>query len=201
MKVYDCEQGSQEWIDLRLGIPTASRFDCILQPVKMDLSKQCKKYAYELVAERITGESVDAWKSKYMDRGSGLESQAASWHEFETGFDVQPGGFVTSDDGRVGCSTDGMIGADGIREIKCCSAHVHVKNVCGMVHEYKLQIQGCLWITEREWCDLVAYNPVIEPKIVRVERDEKCIEAIAEAIHEFYIIYDEIYKSVTKGVI
>lgn len=200
MIVHDVIQGSPEWMKLRLGIPTASRFDCIITPAKLNMSKQAIKYAYELVAERITGESVDAHKSKYMERGSWMEDDAGAWYDMVTNVDTQPGGFVTDDKNTVGCSTDGMVGNNGTREIKCCSAPVHVKNLCDMEFQYRLQTQGCLWITGREWCDLVAYNPVIGKKIIRIERDEEIIEAISNAITEFRIMVDEVYKSITKGV-
>lgn len=189
MKVHNVEQGSDQWKKLRLGIPTASEFHRIITPKTMKMSAQADLYACVLIAERIIGEPLDSGASKFMDRGIEMQEEAVRWYEMERDIDTEVVGFITSDDGTVGCSPDRLIPSvifpNGGLEVKCPSAGVHVQNFFGMKADYNLQVQGCMWLTGRDWWDVVSYNPAMAPILIQTLRDDKCIELIAKALDQF----------------
>lgn len=185
MKVLDCEQGSDEWIATRLGIPTASQFSRIITAKTLKVSESSASYMCELLAERMLGMPVNESVSGFMERGSEMEASAVAFYELQRGVDTQKVGLVLRDDGRVGCSPDRFVGDDGGLEIKCPSAAVHVAHLLEMPLRFFPQVQGCLWLTERKWWDLLSYHPQMPPALVRVERDEEFIAALATAVEKF----------------
>ena len=155
-------QGTTEWRAARLGIPTASQFKRILQPKKMQLSASANDYIYELVAEWVIGQPCDGFHGAFMERGTDMEDEAVRFYELETGLDTREVGFVVRDDGMVGCSPDRLIGNKGGLEIKVPSAQNHIKYLLDpdlLYEEYKLQVQGGLLISGRDWWDIESYNP------------------------------------------
>jgi hypothetical protein len=197
---FDCEQGSGEWTSLRLGIPTASRFDEIITPKTMKPSSSGEKYAWELLAEQILGYPVEeAPKSGFMVRGTVLEQKAVDFYELERDVDTEKVGFVMRDDRRVGCSPDRLVGIDGLLEIKCPSAKVHVGYMLDDEGSlYHVQTQGQLWLTEREWCDIESHNPELGSIIFRVGRDEKFIKALSSCVDAFLETMDEMKAKLTR---
>lgn len=186
MIVIDCEQGSPEWLAVRLGRPTASCFSKLLTPKTMKPSASAKPYLNQLVAEWMLGYSPKDDQSLFMERGHELEPKAIEFYEMTKGVDVQRVGFIMTDDGSAGCSPDGLVGEDGGLEVKCLGAIGHVDYLLnGDFSEYKTQIQGGLWITGRSWWDFLAYHPDMPPLLVRVERDEAYIAALAAAVADF----------------
>lgn len=192
MKRLDLVQGSPEWKAARLGIPTASRFAEIITPAKMEFSKSSSRYRDELLAEWLLGEPLDDdASSAFTDRGTGMEEGARDFYELQREVDVSPGGFILRDDGRVGCSPDGLVlGPDGgiLRgvEMKCPSAPVHVGHILdGAGVKYRAQIQGCMWLTEVEWWDFLSYNPLLPTVLMSVHRDDVFIGHLAKAVDQF----------------
>jgi|SRR5215831_15184273 len=173
------EDGRREWLKLRLGIPTASEFHRILSPKKLELSAQRHEYAYRLLEEWITGEEIESYQNEWMQRGSELEDYAISAYEAFRG-DTKPGGFFTTLDGMAGGSPDRLVGDAGDLEIKCGAMRTTIGYVFRnhIEDDHMLQIQGRLWIHEREWVDVFAYHPVMPLPPKRVYRDEKVIKAI-----------------------
>lgn len=189
---YDVLQGSPEWLAVRLGIPTASNFKRILTPDRLQLSKQASRYMHEKLVEWLFGRPVyDEFETAWMERGHAMEDEARAWYSMEFDATVETVGFFTSDDGRVGASPDGLVGDDGIIEIKTLSAVNHVAALLGDADDYRLQVQGQLWIAERKWCDRIYYNPELRPVVEHVERDEEIIEKIASAVTAFNERLDE----------
>jgi len=185
VKIIDCVQGGPEWVTARLGIPTASRFDKILTPVKMEPSKSAIPLAHDLIAERILGYCVDEELSAGMVmRGREQEEKARNFYEFQKEVEVQDVGFITLDDGSAGCSPDGLIGSDGLLEIKCPSPGNHVAYMLNAVDGigYRCQVQGQLWIAERDWIDTVSYHPHMQAQIVRVGRQDVFIKHLRAAV-------------------
>ncbi len=174
MKILDIEQGTEEWFKARIGIPTASNFNKIVT-AKGDKSKQADKFMYKLAGEAVSGEIEEQFKSSHMERGVELEEEARQLYQIITGNKVDTTGICL--DNGIGYSPDGMIGEDGLLEIKCPSIATHVKylldNKCPT--EYVQQVQGGLLITDRKWVDFVSYYPNLKPLIVRVNRDEELI--------------------------
>lgn len=186
MKVIDCVQGSPEWLEARLGVPTASNFDRIVTAKTLKPSASAPGYLARLAAEWFLRVPLDDVKSGFMERGTELEPEAARHYEAITDADCTPVGFVLTDDETAGCSPDRLVGDDGLCEIKCPSAEVAMRyHLAGGTDEYALQVQGQLWVTGRKWCDLVLYHPTIPTTIVRVLPDPAVFKALDTEIPKF----------------
>jgi len=172
MKIHEVEQGTTEWHALRLGIPTASNFDKLIT-TKGEPSKSRTKYLYQLVGERLSGTKEEGYTNGYMERGIQLESEARSFYEVVTGKELKTCGFITDNHGDYGCSPDGLVGDDGLIEIKCPSMAVHVGYLIDnkLPTDYFQQVQGQMFVAERKWLDFISYYPGIPPLIIRVEKD------------------------------
>lgn len=195
MKIVDVIQNTPEWEAARLGIPTASEFRRIITAVKGDLSKSCREYAAGLVAETLLGKSLEKppgnlWAA---ERGKLLEPLAIQQYSFTNDVEVRRVGLVTTDDGRIGCSPDGLIvGAKGGLEVKCTLDEKHMSIFFdGPGDDYKQQVQASLAIAELDWWDLYAYHPELPPRTIRTYRDEPYIAKMGAALTEFLAIRDE----------
>ena len=183
---HDVVQGSAEWHDLRLGIPTASAFHRILTPKGLKPSGQRHQYLAELIVERTTGRPYDSFSTTWSGRGNDLEAEARHWYEFDQDRTVEAVGFITNDTRTVGGSPDGLVDLDGLVEIKCRSRRRHIEVLLGHAEPASpAQVQGLLWLTERDWCDVVSYCPGIRSNVVRWHRSATIIDAIAEHVTEF----------------
>lgn len=179
-------QGSPEWIVARIGLPTTSGFHRVMTPETRKYSKAADLYICELVAERLLDASLDdSWTSAYAERGTELEDEARTWYEMTRDVDVRQVGFVLRDDGRVGCSPDGLVEPDGGVEIKCLSAHRHMEVVAGGFPAMMTQVQGGMWICERDWWDVIAYNPGLPKSVIRVWRDDGYIKDLSDCMDKF----------------
>ena len=154
-------------------------------------STQYKGYMHRLLAEWIYDAPLEdpesTLRSPWMERGHQLEQEAVSAYELDKNCDTQPGGFVTTDNGMVGCSPDRLVGENGLLEIKCPSPPVHVgymveRSVDGA---YWPQLQGQLLITGRTHVDIVSYCPCFPSVIIRVPRDEQYIGFLQDVLVEF----------------
>lgn len=192
MIILDCEQGSAEWFAARLGIPTASRFDEIITEKKMEFSKSSSKYMYQLLAEQHLGVALDNGTFGFMQRGSLQEKHAVDFYELKKDCDTEKVGFVLRDDRKVGCSPDRFVGENGLLEIKAPAAQTHVGYLLDdQGIGYKAQVQGQLWLCEREWIDTISYNPEMPSALVRQTRDEVFISNLASAVDRFLeMMYD-----------
>lgn len=186
MIVHDVLQGSDAWLQLRLGRPTGSGLSRIVTEKTRKLSAQSGKYVAQLAAEWALGTPLDDAGSAFMTRGTQLENEARNWYAFTRDVEVQQVGFITNDAETVGCSPDGIIAPDGMIEIKCYEARHHVEELLNTdLDAHRAQIQGSLWIAERQWCDRIFFNPTLPSLVVRLERDDEYIEALASAMDDF----------------
>jgi hypothetical protein len=117
MKIHTCDQGSPEWMQLRLGIPTSSSFDRIITPKTCKKSAQWDAYKYELIAERCIGHPQEEFMSWDMQRGKTEEINAVRLYELHNDMDTIPVGFITNDAGTIGASPDRLVGDNGLLEI------------------------------------------------------------------------------------
>ena len=186
----DCEQGSEEWLAARLGIPTATGFENIVTATGKK-SASYIKYMAELIEESILG-GGDTFKSGFMERGNQLEPQARAAYEFLTGNDViQVGGVYLNEDREVMVSPDGLIPSlkKGL-EIKCPKMSTHIRYLLegGVPAEYVIQVQANLWVTGYETWDFVSYCPEYQKQtlyLFTAARDEKLMKAFDEHIPQF----------------
>jgi hypothetical protein len=198
---FDVVQGTSAWAELRRGIPTASAFDEILTPAKLELSKSADKYAWRLIAEDYLKIPLDnAASSTSITRGHLQEKKAISYYELKRDeTDLTPIGFVMRDDRRVGCSPDHFVGKNGLLEIKSPEPTTHVGYLLDEQGiGYRLQVQGQLWLCEREWCDTLSFHPDMPAALVRQHRDEKVIGAIATAVDRFLERKDELKEELQR---
>lgn len=195
-------QGSEAWIDARLALPTASQFHRIITPRKAQFAAAAAGYRNELLAEWRLGYPVVDAESGFMNRGREMEEDARAWYELQRDADVQPGGFLLTDDKRAGCSPDGLVGEDGLLEIKCPNAAKHIGFLLdGVEDDYRPQAQGQLFVSGRRWVDLVIYSPALPAEIIRVERDEEFIGKLAGCLTQFCEMLDAGKRAlVARGV-
>lgn len=170
---HPAPQGTQAWLQARLGVPSASRFGDVVTPVKLDLAAGAMKYLDELMAEWLLGAPLPDMRSAWMLRGEEMQGEAAAAYTLLTDNDIRAPGFCTTDDGRYGATPDCFVGEDGCVELKCPSPAVHVRYLRGgqVPQEYVPQVLGQLLVTKRWWCDFVSYYPGLPLFVVRVERD------------------------------
>lgn len=194
VEVFDMEQGSEAWLLARCGLPTASRFADILAKGE---GKMRARYLHELAAEILRGSpEPDAYSNAHMERGKVMEDEARKLYAFMADADPVAVGFLKN--GRKGASPDSLIGADGGLEIKTALGHIQVERLkrSTLPSEHVAQVQGGLWVSEREWWDFVSYSPGLPPLIVRVTRDEAKISEIAKAVDAFNEELDALVASI-----
>ena len=186
MQVLDCEQRSPEWFAARMGIPTASNFKDIITSQSKKVSA-FDRYANTLVAERLMGTPPESFQSDWMARGTELEPQARAFYEFDRDIDVDDVGFCLLDDGSAGASPDGLTATGGL-EIKCPAPHTHVEYLGKgkLPAAYVPQVQGCMWICERETWDFLSFHPDMPPLLITVQRDDAFIDALAGLIKQLH---------------
>ena len=187
--LHFCEQYSDDYDQLRLGIPTSSSFDKIITPGGKP-SKQWKKYAFHLIAERCLQRKVDSYTSEWMERGLVLEQAAAEFYHMMKGAEPKLIGFITNDEGTIGCSPDRLLGDDGLIEIKCPMPQTQIEYLLtGEIDkDYWPQLQGQLFVSGRQFVDIISYHPELPPSIIRVERDEvfiACLESLLQEFNDF----------------
>ena len=164
--VTETQYTPQYW-EARNGVPTASQFHRILTKTLKPSLAGSESYIDELLAAEFLGEPQDGIDpSEWMARGTWMEEDAVLYYEAVMDVDTDVIGFCTTDDGRVGCSPDRGVGPNGLLEAKCPMASKVIGALRGRHdHEYRSQCQGQLWVMEREWVDLVIYNPVLPTTI------------------------------------
>jgi hypothetical protein len=177
----DLEQGSDEWLKARLGILTASNFDQLLTPAKMQRSASADAYENWLVSEIISGKVQQFYKNEAMQAGNDNEPLAIAYYQELNDTIVAGVGFITDDLGRYGCSPDGLVGDDGMLEVKCPQANTMIDylllNADGkpFASKYYSQVQGQLWVAERKWCDRFIWHGDLGHLQTRIERNEEFI--------------------------
>lgn len=193
--IKDIEQGSQEWFQLRLGVATASNFKKIITSAGAE-SKTLKDYAFELASDSLLTEPEASFQSKAMIRGNELEEEARSYYSFVNDVKIDQVTFIKKDD--IGYSPDGLIGDDGLIEIKCQLKKNHLKYLIEkkLPTEYRAQVQGGLYISGREYCDFISYHPLFKDDkkmmVVRVFRDEEYIGKLSVLLEKTIILKNEI---------
>lgn len=199
-------QGSQEWLDERLGHVTASCFADILAVSAKGLPlKSREDYLMRLVTERIYGRATESASSQAMQWGKDAEPLARAAYEIETGSIVTESDFVKHPTiSFVGCSPDGLIDSDGGYESKCpANSSIHMLTWRdGMPRAHTAQVQGCMWVTGRKWWDFISYDPRATAQyrlyVQRIARDETYIENLEKEVVKFLAEVDAEIQSFNK---
>ena len=165
MNIIDTmEQGTEEWLALRLGKVTASKVKDVLTKGRGNAqSKTAETYMMELIAEKLTGQSKPFFENDSMRWGTETEPQARAMYEVNNDFvSVREVAFIEHSE-FVGVSPDGLIGEDGLLEIKCPNTTTQLKRALSDDYsaDYKAQIQMQLWVADRKWCDFLSFDPLL----------------------------------------
>lgn len=185
------QQGTSEWLDVRAGKATASRFRDILAKIKTGEAADRRNYRAELVCERLTGRADPAYTNAAMAWGNENEPFARIAYIAKTGAEVEEVGFIAHAELPAGASPDGLIGKDGGLEIKCPNKATHLATLKAkkMPAEHIPQVQGAMWITGRMWWDFVSYHPDfpehLQLFVTRIDRDDEYIETLQKEVSEF----------------
>jgi hypothetical protein len=199
MKFHAVEPGSDDWLDKRKGIPCTSGFQNIVTPLGARTSgKRRVDYMNRLIAERLLGYSMEStFETIWTLRGRELEPQAARAFADEYMVTLEPGGFITTDDGRAGCSPDRLVRSQRGRgppyklreglELKCPAPWTQVGYLLqgGVSEHYRQQVQGQLFVGEFDVMHLWSFHPQMPPAYVVTVRDAKFIARLAEELDLF----------------
>ena len=183
-------QQTPEWYEAKLGKVSASRCADLMAKTKSGYSASRKNYMMELIIARLTGVYPESFTSPAMQWGIETEAEAREQYEAETLNIVEECGFISLNE-NIGCSPDGLIGEEGLLEIKCPNSATHIETLMsGKVdRKYILQMQFQLWVTGRKWCDFVSYDPrwpvELRLYIQRIGRDEETIAEIKKEVDLF----------------
>ena len=201
-------QGSEAWLLARVGRCTASRFADVLAKIKTGEASSRRNYRLQLVTERLTGRPVEGYKNAAMEWGSEQEPNARDAYEARTGALVDVSEFIRHPEVEwSGCSPDGLLGDDGVLEIKCpyvSTVHVETLLAGGYPSDHRAQIQGSLWVTGRRWCDFVSFDSRmpehLQLYVFRVERDEAYIAMLAEEVRRFLVEVESLTAQLMKRI-
>ena len=205
LKFYDIEQNGDEWYQMRGGRLTGSTLGKVMANYGKAFGEPAKKLAIQIAVERITGIAESSnFTNEHMIRGHEQEPIARQLYEMETFTDVTNGGFFC--DNEIGCSPDGLVGDDGVIEIKSVISSVHYKNVerNNVDPAYKWQCIGNLFFTGRDWIDFISYcSEFPEGKQLFIHRLEKSeltdeFKKLEQRIEDFEMLVREIKHNINS---
>lgn len=192
------EQGTQEWLQERCGKVTASRIADLMARTKSGWGASRANYASQLICERLTGCVQPSFTNAAMIHGTETEPEARRAYEFFVDRDVQQVGFVPHPDILMaGASPDGLVGNDGLLELKCPNTATHIETLLlGQIPDkYMKQMQFQMACTGREWCDFASYDNRLPERmrlfVQRVSRSTPVIKEIEEEVSAFLKEIDE----------
>lgn len=185
-------QGSPEWFDIRRGKVTASRVADVIAKTRNGWGASRANYMAQLIAERLTGTTAESFSNATMQWGTDTEPQARAAYEFMQDVDVTEIGFVVHPlITASGASPDGLVGENGMVEIKCPNTATHIDTLLGkgIPSRYLTQMQWQIACTGREWCDFVSYNPRMPERmnlfVERIAADRELARELEGHIQEF----------------
>jgi putative phage-type endonuclease len=185
-------QGSESWLQERLGKVTASRIADVVATTKSGWGASRANYMAQLVAERVSGRITEAYANAAMQHGTEAEPRARAAYSAQTGVIVDLCGFIPHPEiDGAGASPDGLVEEDGLVEIKCPNTATHIDTLLGsgVDSKYALQMQWQMACTGRKWCDFVSFDDRLPEHLAlhvrRVHRDEARISGLEELVRKF----------------
>jgi putative phage-type endonuclease len=195
-------QGSPEWFALRCGKVTASRICDLIAKTKSGWGASRANYAAQLIAERLTGEVIEGYTNSAMQWGTATEPEARLAYADTVIEPVEEIGFVDHPSiAMSGASPDGLVGSEGLLELKCPNTATHIETLLGgsIPDKYQVQMLWQMGCTNRDWCDFVSYDPRLPPEmrmfVKRLERNAKRIKELEEQVS---IFLDEVEAKVLR---
>jgi putative phage-type endonuclease len=186
------DQGTDDWFAARLGKVTASRIADVVAKTKTGVSASRGNYMAQLIVERMTGKPTESYSNSAMQWGTDTEPLARAAYEMTTDLMVDEVGFVEHESlSMCGASPDGLVGDNGLIEIKCPNTATHIETLINgtIDNRYMLQMQWQMACTDREWCDFVSFDPrmpeALQLKIIRVNMNEMLIAELENQVEQF----------------
>jgi putative phage-type endonuclease len=186
------EQRTEEWFKARAGKVTASRVADIIAKTKSGYSSSRDNYMAELICQRLTGAVGESFQNAAMAWGTNTEPLARAAYVSAKGTSVEEIGFVPHPTiENAGASPDGLIGEEGLIEIKCPLTNTHMNTILEqeVPTKYHVQMQWQMACTGRQWCDFVSFDPRMPEHmqlyIHQVERDQKMIDNLEAEVIKF----------------
>lgn len=202
---HDLVQGTQEWLDARRGLLTASEMSRIVTPttLKAAANDKSRAHVYEIAAQRISGYVEPAYISDDMLRGQEDEIDARDLYR-ERYHWVEHVGFITNDEWGfiLGYSPDGLVGDDGLIEIKSRRQHFQVETISrnAIPSEHVIQVQTALLVSKRTWCDFLSYSSGLHMAVIPAVAVPEIQEAIVEAATAFEAKVAEVVEAYHAAV-
>lgn len=200
-------QRTEDWHAQRAGKWTGSKFVDVLARNKRT-GEPLKAYTdliWQVVVERMTGQAVEGQTGQALAWGTEVEPYAAEAYEMQTGNVITQAAFIKHHEfAFVGCSPDGLVGADGGLEMKCPKdSRIHLERfITGMPDDIRPQVQGCMWVTGRKWWDFVSYDPRMQEQHrflkIRVNRDDAFIAQLQAAVLEAEVAAQELQAKLER---
>lgn len=202
MKLLKCVQYSPEWFEARAGMPTASELHNLITPEwKPKTGETPATYLAAKCAEKWIGGALPGFTSFATEFGNIVEEQAIPWFALEYDVDIKRGAFITTDDGKFGCSPDGLIeGRETGLEIKCPQPPAHFKYLIEgeLPKQYAAQVHGSMYATGyAEWIFL-SYRELSPNLVIKVKRDEAIIKKIDAVVRDFNERLDEAFAKLKR---
>ena len=195
---YGYEQGTDGWLRARAGKATASRIADIIAKTKTGYGASRTNYAAQLIAERLTGEPYEGFTNAAMAWGTATEPQARAAYAWKHDTDVAEVGFIEHPNITMsGASPDGLVGDDGLIEIKCPNTSTHIETLLSVKvpAKYITQMMWQMACTGRMWCDFVSYDPRLPENmqmfVQRVPRDGALISEMETEVAKFLAEIDQ----------
>lgn len=186
------EQLSEAWFEARLGRVTASRVSDVIAKTKSGYSTSRANYAAQLICERMTGKRTESYINAPMQHGIDCEPEARAAYAFQSGVTVEEVAFCLHPGiMESGASPDGLVGGDGMVEIKCPITATHIATLLdsSIADKYMVQMQWQMACADRSWCDFVSYDPRMpldmQLFIRRVPRDNARIAELESEVRGF----------------
>lgn len=199
------EQGTKEWLQARAGRVTASRVADIVAKTKSGPAASRANYMAQLICERLTGSPVEGFKSAAMQWGTDMEPLARAAYEDRHGVLVVETGFISHPTlAMAGASPDGLVGEDGLVEIKCPETATHLDTLLSgsVPGRYQIQMLWQMACTGRAWCDFVSFDPRLPANmqlfVARVDRDENRLAEISKEVEAFLGELDQKIQKLTE---
>jgi putative phage-type endonuclease len=199
------DQGTEEWFTIRIGKVTASRVADVIAKTKTGYSASRDNYMAQLVCERLTGQKGESFTNAAMQHGTETEPLARAAYEALKDVLVDEVGFVPHPTIEMaGASPDGLVGDDGLLEIKCPNTATHIDTLLSQTvpGKYNTQMQFQMACTGRQWCDFVSFDNRLPEElqlfVTRVPRDEVFIRLIESEIVQFIAELDDKINKLMK---
>ena len=199
------EQGTDEWFAIRIGKVTASRVADVIAKTKSGYSASRDNYMAQLVCERLTGQKGESFTNAAMQHGTETEPLARLAYEVSQNVLVDQVGFVPHPTIKMaGASPDGLVGDNGLLEIKCPNTATHIETLLSesVPTKYYTQMQFQMACTGRQWCDFVSFDNRLPTElqlfVKRVPRDSMYIRLMEDEIVQFITELDDKINKLMK---